>query len=170
MRRYASFFQWHDRQRAELGVVEELIEELSRQGTRTLKAPASHEPDPPDCVCTNEVGERVAIEVTEVVSPEAIQANEHGEDVYRDWKAGELRSHVARQLAGKDSKSFHGGPYSEVLICLFTDEPMLTEGFVRRELEGHPFGPFRQVTGAYLLLSYDAGTKTCPVQILNIHR
>jgi hypothetical protein len=168
MRRYASFFQSSDRERAELGVVEELVHELERRGRRTLRDPSSYKPDPTDCICTNEQGGLVAVEVTEVVCQEAARLNEQGEQVYRNWRAGELRGQIARQLKDKDAKTFHGGPYQEILVCLFTDEPVLSHAHIQQELDGVDFGPFKQLTGAYLVVSYDPGTKGYPVHELRL--
>jgi len=168
MRRYASFFQWPDRGQAELGVVEELVHELTRRGRRILRDPRPYKPDPPDCVCTNEQDGLVAIEVTEVVCQETARLNEQGEQVYRNWRAGELRDQIAMQLKDKDSKTFHGGPYRELLVCLFTDEPALSHAHIQQELDGFDFGPFKQLTGAFLLASYDPGTQSYPVQELRL--
>ena len=51
MKTYASFFEWHDKGRKELGVVEELIEALSKCSSIHLHSPREFSPDPPDCVC-----------------------------------------------------------------------------------------------------------------------
>ncbi len=167
MRRYASFFQWPNRQTAELGVVQELVNALSRSGLRQLVAPNSFDPDPPDCTCRNERDSLVAIEVTEVVCSCAARCVAQGQNVYREWGGGELRTRIAQQLAAKDSKSFHGGPYDEILVCLFTDELTLSDARVRQELSSATFGPFSKLTGAYLLLSYDPGLQSYLVHALS---
>ena len=168
MKRYASFFDWRDRQQAELGVVEELVSALADRGERRFSTPQSYKPDPPDCVCLNEDGQRVAVEVTEVVCSKAVSANAQGHEVYRNWRPGELYEHLAQQLRAKDQKSFHGGPYREIVVCLFTDEPLLTINRVTKELEASVFGPYAQVTAAYLLVSYDPSSKTYPVHTIHI--
>lgn len=163
MRKYASFFEWpEDRSIAERGVVINLVESLADRNERQFHSVEIQKPDPPDCVCLNESNERVAIEVTEVVCEDAARLNAKGYNVFRNWKVGELANRVAEQLADKDSKQFHGAPYAEVIVCLFTDEPLLTIDRIRQELGELHFGPFKQVTSAYLLVSYDPMTKTYP--------
>ena len=161
-RPYASFFEWPDKEQKELGVVEELISGLKTRGGLNLSNLRPHRPDPPDCVCSGEDGETVAIEVSEVVCESAASRNARGEKVYRVWRLGELTEVVSARLAEKDSKTFHGGPFDSIVVCLFTDEPALTYEAASRELASQSFGPLRQVSAAYLLFSYDPGTRTYP--------
>ena len=170
MKTYASFFEWHDRGRKELGVVEELVVALNSSAGLTLHEPREFSPDPPDCVCLNEAGESIAIEVAEVVCEEAVRLNAQGTDVYRHWRPGELATHVSLTLAGKDGKTFHGGPYHSIVACLFTDEPALTVEQAEAELAGHEFGPFSQLTNAYLLFSYRPATQSYPLIELRIRQ
>ncbi len=162
-RQYASFFEWPNKQIKELGVVKELLTALNNTANLGLHSPRFFEQDPPDCVCANIEGADVAIEVTEVVCSEALSQNAQGKDVYRVWKSGELASHIEHLLSGKDKKTYHGGPYVNTLVCLFTDEPMLTFDFVKAELTSISFGPFLQLTSAFLLFSYEPVSKSYPV-------
>jgi hypothetical protein len=163
MREYASFFEWSDRQGAEFGVAESFVASLAAQRNRRYRDLRAYSPDPPDCVCVNEQHELVAIEISEVVCSEAAGRTAKGENVVRVWRPGELREHIARQVATKDAKSFHGGPYAELIVCLFTDEPLLTVEAVRGELEGFSFDRQTQVNAAYLLLSHTPGHQTYPL-------
>lgn len=162
-RKYASGFKWPEKDIEELGVVEELMASVTASRFRELYHPRINRPDPPDCVCSTADGALVAVEVTEVVCERAAALNAQGHEVYRNWRPGELRAHIAMRLGDKDNKQFHGGPYGEVLICLFTDEPALTTELAACELAGARFGPFRQITDAYLLFFYDPHTKGYPV-------
>lgn len=168
MRRYASFFHWPDRARAELGIVENLATSLAARNERTFSNLECYKPDPPDCIGRNEAGELIAVEVSEVVCVESVRLNQKGTDVYRDWKPGELREHIEHQLDAKDCKQYHGGPYAEIVVCLFTDEMLLTIDFVQRELAHAVFGPFNQITCAYLLISYAPSIASYPVHTLRI--
>ena len=67
MRDYASFFEWSDRQVAELGVAESFLASLAAQRNQLYRDLRMYSPDPPDCVCRNEQHELVAIEISEVV-------------------------------------------------------------------------------------------------------
>jgi hypothetical protein len=167
MRKYAPFFEWFDRGVKELGVVSELLNSLNREGA-VLSEPRLQVPDPPDCYCVGADGSAVAVEVTEVVCKEAARLKAQGQNVMRDWRPGELRQHVAEQLRDKDAKRFHGGPYSGIAVCLFTDEPMITLDQAHRELGIGSFGPFEQLTAAYLVMSYNPATKDYPVIALNV--
>jgi hypothetical protein len=153
MKQYAAFFEWHDRPRKELGIVERLVE----SGIVSWRSPQSFSPDPPDCTCVNDAGDAVGVEVVELVSAEAAALNAKGERAMRWWDPGDVTFHVAELLHRKDSKTYHGGPYGELAVCIFTDEPLLIQSEARAELEAAKFGPFKQLTSAYLLFSYVPG-------------
>ena len=169
MRRYASFFEWYEKGPKELGVVESLAEALQQIHGVRLHALREYTPDPPDCVAINTKGETVAVEVAEIVCESAARLNAQAHRADRHWRPGELEAHVRRELKDKDDKHFHGGPYAEVIACLFTDEPALLEQ-ARRELAGTIFGPIKQLSSAYLLFSYDPGTKSYPAIPLALQR
>jgi len=155
-RKYASFFEWHDKPTKEFGIVEELLQSLSVDGF-TLRDPRIYEQDPPDCVCVDGTEQLVAVEVVELISQEAIERNEKGEEVYFWWKPSDICIEVGKLLARKDAKSFNGGPYAEVAVLIHTDEPALTADAAREALEGVDFGPFNQLTRAFLMFSYMPG-------------
>jgi hypothetical protein len=102
-RKYASFYEWPDKRIKEFGIVQELVQSLETQGVG-LRNPQIHQPDPPDCVCNDGAGNLVALELVELVSQEAIERNEKGENVYRWWEPTDIRSEVAKLLARKDAK------------------------------------------------------------------
>ena len=155
-RKYASFYDWHDKQIKELGIVRELVKSLGAVGF-PLRDPRIQEPDPPDCVCVDDAGRPVALEVVELVSQEAIERNERGECVYRWWDSEGIRAEVKQLLERKDGKAFNGGPYVEVAVLIHTDEPALTADVAREALAGVGFGPFKQLTRAFLMFSYMPG-------------
>jgi len=163
MRKYAPFFEWFDNGHKELGVVEELVKSLNAAGYANLRKPQLCRPDPPDCTCLNSLGESVAVEVVEAVCEHAARRTAQGESVFRKWREGEFRNHIARLLREKDQKTYHGGPYAETIACVFTDEPLLTAQDISSDFDGVRFGPFHQLTSGFLLLSYDPSTKSYPV-------
>lgn len=170
MRKYAAFFEWRDKCQKELGIVEELIVTLNAISNLGLHSPLSFSPDPPDCICLNASGQRVALEVAEVVCEEATRRNAQGDAVYREWRRGELTAHVAEKLTEKDQKTFRGGPYGSIICCLFTDEPALEFDVARQELHAARFGPFSNLTAAYLLFSYQPATQSYPAIELRLHQ
>ncbi len=170
MRTYAPFFEWFDKGRKELGVVEELLGSLNQTGRTYFHSPRLQKPDPPDCVCVNGSGAPVAVEVTEVVCQDAARLNAQGKNVMRLWNPGDLAGNVAHRLGEKDGKTYHGGPYAETVACLFTDEPMLTLEQATSELATHQFGPFKQLTSGFLVFSYDPRTKSYPMLALRFQQ
>jgi hypothetical protein len=167
-RKYASFFEWIDKEGKEFGVGEELLKALNSTGSLELSNLAPCNPDPPDLTCHNAQGDLIAIEVSEIVCEEAVRLNQQGQDVYRVWQPGELQAAITERLARKDKVTLQGGPYQGLLVCLFTDELMLTHQGASDELSGATFGPFGQITDAYLLFSYQPCTKSYPVVKLRI--
>jgi hypothetical protein len=155
-RTYASFYEWPEKRVKELGVANELVESLATHGI-DYRDVRLHEPDPPDCVCVDGVGRSVALELVELVSRQAIEANQRGENVYRWWEPEDIRNEVSALLSRKDAKVFSGGPYAEIAVVIFTDEPALTADEARRALIGLTFGPFTQLTRAFLMFSYMPG-------------
>ena len=168
MREYAPFFEWFQKDRKELGVVEALLGSLNQTSGSSFCSPRIQHPDPPDCICFNAEGGLVAVEVAEVVCEEAARLTAQGEQVMRVWRPEELKMRVVDLLDGKDGKTFHGGPYADIITCLFTDEPMLTLEHVNSELGNTSFGPYKQLTSAFLVLSYDPSTKSYPVVTLRV--
>jgi hypothetical protein len=168
-RQYASFFEWTDKEGKELGVAQEFVKALNAEMGLALSSPRLQRPDPPDAICTSAAGERVAVEIAELVTEEAVRRTAMGEDLLRVWRPGDVSSAVSGLLLRKDEKTFHGGPFGQLYVCLFTDEPMLTIDAAREELAAVKFGPFRQITDAFLLFSYDPGTRTYPVIRLALH-
>jgi len=168
-RQYAPFFEWPDKGGKELGVAEEFVASLNAESGLGLSDLQLQHPDPPDLTCVTAGGERAAIEIAEVVCEETVRRTAKGEGVLRMWRPGDLTSSVAALLRRKDDKTFHGGPFAHTFVCLFTDEPMLTLESARAELASARFGPFKQLTGAFLLFSYQPSTQSYPVITLVHH-
>lgn len=162
-RRYAAHFEFSDKARKELGVVEQLFHWLDNEKKSNFVNLRSSEYDPPDCICNDQYGNLVGIEVVEVVSEEAVKRNAKGEDVMRIWEQGDISSHIASLLKKKDAKKYIGGPYQEIVVCLFTNELMLTYEDAYEELLEYSFAPLAQITSAYLVFSYDPAIGMYPV-------
>lgn len=167
-RKYASFFEWVDKESKELGVAEELLKVLNQTGQVQLSGAVPCHPDPPDLSCRNAEGDLIALEVTEIVCEEAVRRNQQGEEVFRLWRPGELQAAITDSLNRKDKIHLHGGPYHRLYVLLFTDEMMLTPQAVADELSGVTFGPFNKITDTFLLFSYQPVTKNYPVLRLHI--
>lgn len=170
-RKYASFFEWPDKKLKERSVVDYLLCSMELEGEAEYSEPIPSPDDPPDCVVSDRDGRPVAVEVTELVSAEAIRRNQQGDDVYRDWKRNEVTDEINSLLQKKDDKRFHGGPYAKKIVLIFSDEIILQ---ARQEeyvdyLAGQSFGPVEQIDEAYFLFSYD-GIDRCPYIKLRLTR
>jgi len=152
-RTYATFFEWPDKSVKECGIVQTLIDSVSGDAYQ-IDSLNSHSPDPPDCTCKNISGGLVALEVVEFVLEEAVERSARGEKVWVWWEPERVRRHIQHLLKVKDEKEFDGGPYAEIVIVIHTDEPALTADDAHAALSGIIFGPFDQITRAFLLFSY----------------
>jgi hypothetical protein len=104
-RKYASFWDWPDRKIKECDVVDELLTSMHVNGDYRYKTPAeSVDDDPPDCVIRDSDGDRVGVEVTEFVDRKAVEMNERGENVYREWNEEAVREKIAQILTGKNAR------------------------------------------------------------------
>lgn len=168
-RGYADFFGWgSDRDIEEWGVVTSLAESLEAEGKNifTSLKRRGRSNDPPDCEALDANGSRIAIEVTELVDGEAIQAHKSGA-VYEwaDWDKEKFTTSLEFLIARKDSRftelkepPYEGGYF----VVIFTDEPMLDRSTVESYLEGYKFKRPEYLTKAFLLVSYDPGVEKCP--------
>jgi hypothetical protein len=173
LRKYASYFEWTDKQRKELGVVEELIKAMELSGEKRFHSPrygpsANHAPD---CVAVNQNGELVAIEVCELVSGKAIQCNIGAKDakdmVYCDWLPEHVTEEVSKILIKKDNVNYIEGPYSNIVVVIHSDEMVVLHNTCADALESRIYEKPKVINEAYFLFSYDPGFKFCPYVKLN---
>lgn len=140
-----------------LGHGKSFFDEIKRRGRGS---------DPPDCEAVDSQGNRIAIEATELVCPEAIQAYKEGRICdWADWPKDRFIAALAHRIATKGARyeKLKDGPYDGgYIILIYTDEPMLTMETVRGFLDGHVFGKPWGVTRAFLLLSYHPRIQMCP--------
>jgi hypothetical protein len=126
-RKYANYFEWPNKQDKERGVVECLFESMHLKGEITFNSlrigPSPYQA--PDCIADDNAGETVAIEVTEFVSREAIEMNQKGNYVYRNWKPDEVIHEIQQIITKKDEVTYFGGPYSKIVLVIHTDEIVL---------------------------------------------
>ena len=178
-RGYADFFLWaSDRDLEEWGVVHLLNESLSADGRAVFNNLQSRgrKNDPPDCEAINHQGERVAIEVTELVDGIAIHEHKKAESNglpsdWADWPKEKFITELSRRLTDKDNRftSLKDTPYpGGYIVVVHTDEPDLTLEAITSYLENHIF-TVRNIKQAFLLQSYVPSVGCCPYYELNIH-
>ena len=158
-RKYATHFEWPDKQIKELGVVKDWLRSMESKGEAEYSNPSSVPNDPPDCVVQDREGREVAVEVVEFVSKEAIEENQgkaREDQVYRDWRPNEVIKEINCIIQKKDGKTFHGGPYAKKILVIFTDEDTLFSSRFEyaKLLPKRSFGPVKQIDEAYFLFSY----------------
>ncbi len=148
------------------GIVGELLSSVNRATGAGLHSLAIAQPGLPGYVCANAAGARVALDVDALVCNETAE----GGPLQRVLHAVALAARVARQLSRKDAETYEGGPYAEVAAVLVMDDPALTFEQAVFELASVAFGPYRQITSAYLLLSYDSSTMSYPAVPIRLKR
>ena len=168
-RGYADFFGWgSDRDIEEWGVVASLAASLKTEGKFILNSlkRRGRQNDPPDCEALDTNGNRIAIEVTELVDGKAIQDYKSGAVyAWADWDIEKFTTSLELLISRKDLRftDLKEPPYEGgYIVVVFTDEPMLDRSTVESYLEGYKFKKPEYLTKAFLLVSYDTGVLKCP--------
>jgi hypothetical protein len=169
-RGYADEFGWHDRDIEEWGVVTHFLRRsLERTGSLffTDVVRRGRGNDPPDCEGKNASGERIAFEVTELVSGNAIvAAKRYGmTSEWATWTEQAFRGAISQRLSEKAKRlpTLKDGPYpGGYVVVIFSGEPNLTEELVSSYLAA--YAPPAMPTGcsAYLVLRYHADRQSNP--------
>jgi hypothetical protein len=168
-RGHADFFGWPiNRDLEEWGVVKALSESLLADGALFFSKLQSRgrQNDPPDCEALDGSGHRLAVEVTELVDPEAIKAYKRGA-IYEwsEWERDRFIDGLATAVAAKDQRfvSLKDVPYEGgYVLVVHTDEPFLRFDTVTTFLSGHVFRGVKHLTRGFLLCSYDPTKNRCP--------
>ena len=164
-RLYASFFEWHDRDREEKGVVESLQESLQKNQQEFFENIRSRGRgnDPPDCEADLISGGQVAIEVTELVSGEAIRCAKHGYLVHAVYTESDLIKRVNDGLVTKGGKrsNLKGGPYKQYVVVIYTNEHQISFEWASTVFSDQKFC-CPNIDKAFLLISYYPCLKMYP--------
>ena len=167
-RGYADFFGWApDRDLEEWGVVARLSESFEQSGETGFADIRSRGRgnDPPDCEAML-AGERIAIEVTELVCAEAVRAFKAG-CVYEwaAWSKERFCSAVSELITRKNARfsALKGGPYpAGYALVIFTDEPLLDKNTVSDYLQDYEPPHSDGLSSIYFLISFDPEMECCP--------
>ena len=168
-RGYADYFGWPlDRDMEEVGVVQSLAETLDSDKALFFSdiRGRSRPNDPPDCEALSEIGERIAIEVTELVDGDAIRAYKSGR-VYEwaEWSRERFLEDMAGALRSKDSRfpKLKEPPYpGGYVVVVHTDEPLLNYQQIGNYLLNYKFPRPAFISRAFLILGYEPKTGNCP--------
>jgi hypothetical protein len=161
-RRYAPYFLAPTHVRTERRVVQDFLDSMAAVGLVEFKDLRPSTQDPPDCLLTDLQDGLVGVEVTELVSEDAVRANQHGRSAYFDWEPADIRRRVGERIREKDLKAFYGGPYSRRMVVVHSAEPVLTSDLVEDALRDFTMTDVRQFTDGFVLLNYEAQVKRCP--------
>jgi hypothetical protein len=192
VRPYAAFWEWYGERKKQVkegGVMADFLVANESQRLADYADVQAVDDDPPDFRATSHDGKMIGIELTELVSDEAIRANVKARDQvnatlpsevspqdramallqaskYKDWTRSEVITAVEERLRSKDGKNYEG--YSEVHVIVHTDEPTVPADEYVPWLENHEFPEMKQVTRGFVLFAPVAGL--CRVAVLRFKR
>jgi hypothetical protein len=167
-RQHAPYFTWlPDRSVEELGVVQELQKSLERRNLAFFRSPVSRgKNDPPDCeaMSLSLEGEKIAIEVTELVESKSIAAYKHDRPIpWEPWSKCELHDLLRARIEKKDRPThIEGGPYDQYVLVIYCDEPQILDFDLIEYMRHCEFGPTTLIDRAFFLMSYDPREQCCP--------
>ena len=165
IRPHAGYFAWApNRPVEERGAVDELMTSLEAEGQAFFHSPQSRSPDPPDLEALLFNGERLGIEVTELVDGDAIVAAKTNRPYPQaPYTEAEISDLLSQRIAEKDSPaSIHGGPYAHYMLLIYCDEPRVLDYGLLDSVRYMTFSTTRLINRAFLLLSYNALVQRCP--------
>jgi len=169
-RKYASFFQWHDREIMELGVCKHLGSYMAKEGLGEVSGYKIGE-DPPDCIMSLD-GEDVAVEITELVDSGAIKEQVKYKVAYPDgteWNQDNLAEKLNGLLEKKDNPSNRDAlrqKYLKYWLLIHTDEPELMHPEFEQLFDANKLVKTSLIDRAYIVFSYDPRVQDYPVMRL----
>lgn len=169
-RKYARFFDWHDKPRKELGILEDLLETMIRRTQDYYHSPKVLKNDPPDCTLLDRNDNLIAVEITELVSEEAVRNAEQGKFAWKFWLLEDVLKEIDSILKEKDTKDYHGGPYKKVIVVIHTDEYSMNYATYAADVGKVVFSGYHLIDEAYLFFSFDPAEECCPYIKLNIKK
>lgn len=175
MRQHAGYFAWPtDRTVEEIGVVQSLYESLEKYGEiffHTYRSRGENN-DPPDCEALTDEGERIALEVTELVDGESVAATKRKDDLpWELWTHSEAYELIQARIRKKDSPLVvKGGPYSQYVLIIYCDEPRMLDYDLIEHIRTCEFGPTKLLDRVFFLMSYSPWEKSCPFVELMLSR
>lgn len=158
-RQHANAFETGNKEVKELIVAQDFfsIVERTRSDKLISIAPAG---DPPDILVVTDTGERVAIEITELVNQLAIQHQvaKNPDYLYEllSWNQEIFDSKVQQIIDTKiEACSAITEHYDELVLLIFTDEPRLRNRDLEKYLASANFEHLDKFDAVYILTSYD---------------
>ena len=165
-REHAPYFALSaDKQENEADVARVLSEEMLRRGDESFHSVQSRRQgsDPPDCEAIGRSGQRVGIEVTELVDGGAIKGAITGTSTpHRSVTPSTAIGIISGILRRKDRGNVRGGPYDLYILVICCDDPCFLDHEVLAGIREAAFERTRLIDLAYFLTSYDPWQRCCP--------
>jgi hypothetical protein len=165
-RSHAEYFWTSDRQVEELGVVRSLHESLEKCGSAFFRSFESRgeNNDPPDCEAMSFEGERIGIEVTELVDKGSIRASKRNQSIpFEPWTKSQLYNCLRTRIEKKGQTSeVKGGPYNQYILIIFCDEPRVLDYGLIEYVRSCEFEAAKLLDKVFFLMSYSGWEKCCP--------
>ena len=160
-----------DKQQNELEVAHLLNEELKNRGAKYFDSIVARDSgkDPPDCEAIGDDGERIGIEVTELVDEDSITSAISGKMIDQLLpKPSEVIEKVSAMIRRKDCAIVKDGPYDLYILIIYCDDPKFLAFDIHNELRNSRFGPTKLTDHAYFFQYYNPWKKCCPYYELRL--
>jgi hypothetical protein len=166
-REHAGYFAWKsDKRVEEVGVVQSLHESLAHSGQGFFHSYQSRGRgnDPPDCEAFSNAGERIAIEVTELVDGGSIAAGKSGHRTpWEPFAKDQVHGLLTAVITKKDNPSeVKGGPYPQYVLVIYCDEPRVLHYDLIEYVRGAKFPGTKLIDRVFLFFSYSPWEESCP--------
>ena len=165
-RNHAPYFALSaDKQENEVDVACLLREEMLRRGEESYHSIQSRGPgkDPPDCEAIGNSGERVGIEVTELVEKSAIEGAIRGTDTLHEPIAPLAAvKRISDIVQKKDRADVRGEQYDLYILVIYCDDPCFLTHDVLVSIREARFERTCLIGRVYFLESYNPWQKCCP--------
>ena len=154
-RKHAPGFTWHNRSPegksiAEWGVDTALIEAMRESGELEYHTVVCSSDSWPDCWVCDATGERIPVEVTELVDHSALP-----DRLASPWSDEAIVAGIKHLVEAKDVRSEAGRGVRRSLLVIHTDEPCIEPEQVSRAIESVRFAlPAATIRRAFLLFGY----------------
>lgn len=172
IRKHAPYFALSaDKQENEVDVACMLRKEMLRRGKESYHSIRSRGPgnDPPDCEATGNSGERVGIEVTELVEESAIQGAIKGTDTHHEPIAPLAAvKRISDIIKRKDRADIRGEQYDLYILVIYCGDPYFLIHDVLVSIREARFQRTRLIDRAYFLESYNPWQMCCPYVELSL--
>ena len=167
-RGYAAYFDFPDKRVKEEALARLLANALMEKGhiPKRQTSVISRKDDPPDCEIIVQDGERIGVEITELVDQEAIEEFKRSGDSltnHSEWSNAKFVDRVSKIVKRKDDPHrVNGGPYDRYILLLHTDEAELNAEQVEKMAESLSINTLT-IDEVWILVSYDPNRNGYPM-------